>query len=54
MRTVVMSAEDMWKYKRENQRRDIDGLKSGTVSSDDVNWFAGGIARRAKLIGSLF
>jgi len=49
-----MSAEDMWKYKRENQRRDIDGLKSGTVSSDDVNWFAGGIARRAKLIGSLF
>ena len=52
--TVVISAEDMWKNKRENQRRDIEGLKAGTMSSDDVNWFAGGIAHRAKLIGSLF
>jgi hypothetical protein len=53
-RTIVLSAEDIWKYKRENQRRDIEGLMAGTVSSDDVNWFAGGIARKAKLVGSLF
>lgn len=53
-RTIVLSAEDIWNYKRENQRRDIESLKAGTMSSDDVNWFAGGIARRAKLSGSLF
>lgn len=52
--TVVMSAEQMWKNKREKQRQDIDELKAGTLSGNDVSWFAGGVARRAKIIGSLF
>jgi hypothetical protein len=43
----------MWRHKRDNQRRDIEGLKTGELTSDDVNWFAGGIARKAKLGGSL-
>lgn len=51
--TVVMSAEEMWKYKREKQREDIEGLKNGTLSPDDANWFSGGLARRAKIIGYL-
>lgn len=29
--TVVMSAEEMWKYKREKQREDIEGLKNGNL-----------------------
>lgn len=54
VRTVVISEEEMWKSKREKQLQDIEGLKDGTLSPDDVNWFAGGVARRAKIIGSLF
>ena len=54
VRTVVMSAEEIWKYKRENQRKDIAGLQDGTLSGSDVSWFSGGVARRAKIIGSIF
>lgn len=54
VRTVFMSPKEMWKYKRENQRSDIQGLKDGTLSSDDVSWFSGDVARRAKIIDSLF
>ncbi|MBK1683113.1 hypothetical protein [Rhodoferax fermentans] len=54
VRTLVMCSADMWEQKRANQRQDIEGLKAGTVSSNEVNWFAGGVARRAKLIGSIF
>jgi hypothetical protein len=53
VRAVVMAESEMWASKRKNQRRDIAGLNSGELSNDDVNWFAGGVARKAKVIGSL-
>ena len=54
VRVVTMAASEMWSYKRKNQRRDIAGLNSGELTHDDVNWFSGGVARNAKVIGSLF
>ena len=54
VRTVVLSEEEMWKNKRERQRQDIEGLKDGTLSGNNVSWFSGGVARRAKIIGSIF
>ena len=54
VREVTLDASEMWRYKRENQRRDIEGLKSGVLTPDNVSWFSGGVARRAKVIGSLF
>lgn len=48
-----MPADEMWKCKRERQRADIEGLKSGALTADDVSWFAGEIARNARIIGSL-
>jgi hypothetical protein len=54
VRVVTLAASEIWRYKRENQRRDIEGLKSGALTHDDVNWFSGGVARKATVIGSLF
>jgi hypothetical protein len=54
VRVGALAASELWCYKRENQRRDIAGLKSGALAHDDVNWFSGGVARKAKVIGSLF
>jgi len=54
VRVVTLAASEIWHYKRENQRRDIAGLNSGALAHDDVNWFSGGVARNAKVIGSLF
>lgn len=54
MGVILMTEEDMWRYKRESQRRDIAALIAGTMSDADVNWFAGGIARYAKILGQLF
>lgn len=53
VRVVTLAESEMWASKRKNQRRDIAGLNSGELSNDDVNWFAGGVARKAKVIGSL-
>lgn len=54
MRVVALAASEIWRFKRENQRRDIAGLKSGALAHDDANWFSGGVARKAKVIDSLF
>ena len=54
LQEVTMDASDMWREKRERQRQDMAALESGELSSEDVNWFAGGIARKAKIIGPLF
>jgi hypothetical protein len=53
VRVVTMAESEMWASKRTNQRRDIAGLNSGELTNDDVNWFSGGVARKAKVIGSL-
>ena len=53
VRKLTMPADEMWKCKRERQRADIEGLKSGALTADAVSWFAGGIARNARIVGSL-
>jgi len=54
VRVVALATSEIWRYKHENQRRDIAGLKSSALAHDDVNWFSGGVARKAKVVGSLF
>lgn len=43
---------DLWAFKRERQRADMAGAEQGRVTQDQLNWFAGGKARRLKLIDS--
>ena len=50
---ISASVAEMWAAKRARQAADIAGLNSGELTADDVNWFAGGIARKAK-VGPLF
>ena len=52
MHIEAASAEDLWKFKRERQRADIARVKSGAASTQEMNWFSGGRARKAKLVNS--
>ncbi len=52
--TESASAEELWKFKRDRQRADFASVKSGATSTDQMNWFAGGRARKAKLVNSPF
>lgn len=52
--TEAAPAEDLWKFKRERQRADIARVKSGATSTEQMNWFSGGRARKAKLVNSPF
>lgn len=51
--TLRRHVDEMWREKHARQAADLAGLRSGELSNDDVNWFAGGIARNAKVIGDL-
>lgn len=52
---VIRATEsEMWRYKRECQARDVANANSGALTSEQMNWFAGGVARRAKLVNSPF
>lgn len=53
LRVVTLSESQMWAQKRSRQRSDLDALDKGLLSNNDVNWFASGVARRAKILGSL-
>lgn len=52
--TEAVPAEDLWKFKRERQRADITRVNSGAASTERMNWFSGGSARKAKLVNSPF
>jgi hypothetical protein len=52
-RELRRHVDEMWREKRARQAADLAGLHSGELSNDDVNWFAGGIARNAKIVGDL-
>jgi len=51
---VRVPESEMWAEKRERQAADLAGFASGELSADDVNWFAGGVARNAKVLTSHF
>lgn len=50
---IHLPETEMWKDKRRRQAADFQGLQTGELTSDDVNWFAGGVARNAKINGDL-
>lgn len=44
--------ESLWAAKRAAQRRDLEAMRSGRVSSRELSWFGGGRARNAVIEGS--
>jgi len=50
----VASAEEIWKFKRALQANDIANVRSGRLSGEQLNWFAGGLARQSRLVNSPF
>lgn len=51
---AVMSAEEIWRFKRSNQAADLAAVTSGRLKGDEMNWFKGGLAKRSKVIDSPF
>lgn len=39
-------------HKRAAQARDLDNVRAGRATNDQMSWFAGGRAKRAKLVDS--
>lgn len=48
---VVASNADLWAFKRENQRRDIEAVSSRRASSESMSWFTPQQARDAVIVG---
>lgn len=42
----------LWDFKRARQRSDMEATQAGRLSFDQLSWFSGGRARRAKLVNS--
>ena len=42
----------LWSYKRIRQARDLENVRSGRATNDQMSWFSGGRARGAKLVNS--
>lgn len=52
-RDRTATEQSMWAEKRARQAVDIARLESHELDIDDVSWFAGGVARSAKIRGDL-
>ena len=48
---VRESAEDMWAFKRQNQRRDIEAIRAARVTNSAMSWFTEEQAVNAKIVG---
>lgn len=46
------SEEDLWAFKRDRQRKDIENMERGLLTQDQLSWFSGGKARNSRLIDS--
>jgi len=42
----------LWAFKRSRQALDLENVRSGRLSGDQLSWFAGGKARNLRLIDS--
>ena len=43
---------DLWDFKRQRQKADMDSARTGRLNQDQLSWFSGGKARHLKIIGS--
>lgn len=43
---------DLWAYKRAMQARDLESVRSGHTTTEQMSWFSGGRARAARLVNS--
>lgn len=46
LEVVPMPDEDIWKFKRERQAIAAQNVGAGLLRGDELNWFAGGLAKR--------
>ncbi len=51
---AVLPERELWAHKRERQARDLNNVHTGKLSNDDMSWFAGGKAKAAKLVNSVY
>jgi transcriptional regulator with XRE-family HTH domain len=51
---AVLPERELWAHKRERQARDLHNVHTGKLSNDDMSWFAGGKAKAAKLVNSVY
>ena len=47
-----VTEQELWSYKRAKQTRDLEHVRSGRATNDQMSWFSGGRARGAKLVNS--
>lgn len=50
-RVVRESAQALWAFKRQNQQRDLEAVRSGRTTGESMSWFTRQQARKAKIIG---
>jgi hypothetical protein len=48
------SAAELWAFKRERQRRDIESIREGRRTNSDLSWFTEEMARNAVIVGEPF
>lgn len=47
-----VSEKELWAYKRAKQARDIEMVRSGRATNDQMSWFSGGLAKGARAVNS--
>jgi len=52
LRADYVSEKQLWAQKRDQQKRDIEALKTGQATENDMSWFSGGRARACRLVDS--
>jgi hypothetical protein len=43
---------ELWHFKRQRQKADMDSAREGRATQDQLSWFSGGKARHLKIIGA--
>jgi hypothetical protein len=43
---------NLWAFKRQRQEADLENVRSGRFTQDQLSWFSGGKARNLKLVDS--
>ena len=48
---LLESSEAIWEFKRQNQRKDIEAIRSARASNADMSWFTEEQASKAEIVG---
>jgi hypothetical protein len=48
------SGAELWAFKRERQRRDIESIRQGRRTNSDMSWFTEEMARNAVIVDEPF